>query len=125
MKMHFVLLFLFICSLAGPNPVGAATENLPPESLPSLIAASRIEGPVTFCGEPVPLDSPEVRERLEKEILLILWDRPQIILWLKRATRYFPYIENTLAQQNMPEDLKYIAMAESALLPHAGSSKGA
>lgn len=111
--------------LTSRNVVGGTAENFPPASVPSLVSAIRIEGPVNFCGEQVPLHSPEAREKLEKEMLLILWNRPQIILWLKRATRYFPYIEKTLAQHNMPEDLKYIAVVESALLPHAGSSKGA
>ncbi len=125
MKKHFALLFLLVFCLSNRAVVAETTEDYPPASLPSLISATRIEGPVNFCGELVPLDSAEVRERLEKELLLILWNRPQVILWLKRATRYFPHIERTLAQQNMPEDLKYIAMIESALLPHAGSSKGA
>ena len=125
MKTHFIFLFLIVFCLTSRNVVGETTEAFPPASLPSLVSAVRIDGPVNFCGEQVPLDSVEVRERLEKELLLILWNRPQIILWLKRATRYFPYIERTLAQHNMPEDLKYIAMIESALLPHAGSSKGA
>lgn len=125
MKKPFIFLFLIVFCLTSRNVVGKTTDDFPPASLPSLVAAVRIEGPVNFCGELVPLDSVEVRERLEKELLLILWNRPQVILWLKRATRYFPYIERTLAQHNMPEDLKYIAMIESALLPHAGSSKGA
>jgi membrane-bound lytic murein transglycosylase D len=125
MKKPFVLLFLFMFCLSNRSVVAETTEDYPPASLPSLISATRIEGPVNFCGEQVPLDSAEVRERLEKELLLILWNRPQVILWLKRATRYFPHIERTLAQNNMPEDLKFIAMIESALLPHAGSSKGA
>jgi len=125
MKKPFILLFLFMFCLSNRSVVAETTEDYPPASLPSLVSAVRIEGPVNFCGEQVPLDSVAVRERLEKELLLILWNRPQVILWLKRATRYFPYIEKTLAQHNMPEDLKYIAVVESALLPHAGSPKGA
>ena len=125
MKRCFLFLFLFAFCLSGRNVVGETMEDFPVASLPSLVSAVRLEGPVNFCGEQVPLDSIEVRERLEKELLLILWNRPQVILWLKRATRYFPYIEKTLAQHNMPEDLKYIAVIESALLPHAGSHKGA
>jgi hypothetical protein len=66
-----------------------------------------------------------VRERLEKELLLTLWDRPQVFLWLKRSRRYLPYIEEMLKKDDMPGDLKYIALAESALRPHAGSQKGA
>jgi len=48
-----------------------------------------------------------------------------VILWLKRSNRYLPYIEEMLKNNGMPEDLKYVAIAESALRPHAGSSKGA
>jgi hypothetical protein len=47
------------------------------------------------------------------------------VLWIKRANRYFPIIEKMLAEQQMPQDLKYIAIIESALRPHAGSRKGA
>ncbi|MDX1777065.1 MAG: transglycosylase SLT domain-containing protein [Desulfobulbales bacterium] len=122
----YLLLCLFIV-FAGTTVKAEsnAADKIAPESLPELVSAVRVEGPLYFCGEPVPLENHEVRERLEKELLLILWNRPQVILWLKRSSRYFPYIERMLAQHNMPEDLKYIAVVESALLPHAGSSKGA
>jgi len=78
-----------------------------------------------LCGEPVPMNIGQVRERFEKEMLLSLWDRPQVVLWLKRAPRFFPYIEARLKELNLPDDLKYLAVAESALRPHAGSPKGA
>lgn len=71
------------------------------------------------------MDRQEIRERLEKELLLTLWDRAQVILWLKRSSRYLPHIEQMLEKNGMPEDLKYVAIAESALRPHAGSRKGA
>ncbi|MBE9521071.1 MAG: transglycosylase SLT domain-containing protein [Proteobacteria bacterium] len=125
MKKYFFLFFIFILLVPNGRALGQPDTEIPAATLPSLISATRIEGPLGFCGEKVPLEIPEVRERLEKEMLLILWNRPQVILWLKRANRYFPYIENTLAQHNLPEDLKYVAVIESALLPHAGSTKGA
>jgi membrane-bound lytic murein transglycosylase D len=91
----------------------------------SLLAAVRVKGPLAFCGEPVPLDLPHVRERFEKAMLLALNDRAQILLWIKRAPRYFPLIDENLRANGMPADLKYLAVAESALRPHAGSAKGA
>jgi hypothetical protein len=94
-------------------------------SIPPLTTSIRLEQPLSFCGEVVPLDEPEVRERLEKELLLSLWDRDQAVLWLKRSTRYFPVIESEFSQSGLPDDLKYVALAESALRPHAGSPKGA
>lgn len=98
-------------------------SNLFPSS--SLVSSLKISGDLDFCGERVPIETQEVRERLEKELLLTLWDRPQVILWLKRSRRYLPYIEEKLKEAGAPDDLKYVAIAESALRPHAGSPKGA
>ncbi len=92
---------------------------------PDMVAAVRLGGPIDFCGETVPLDRASVRERFEKEMLLSLWDRDQAVLWLKRSTRYMPVIETMLSEAGLPDDLKYVAIAESALRPHAGSPKGA
>jgi membrane-bound lytic murein transglycosylase D len=107
-------------------PWSAIYGQEPNLSLPlSLVSSLKISGSLDFCGEGVPVETQEVRERLEKELLLTLWDRPQVILWLKRSRRYLPYIEEKLKEAGMPDDLKYIAIAESALRPHAGSTKGA
>jgi len=100
-------------------------QSFETETIPSLISAIRVPGPLDFCGEKVPLHEPEIREDVEKELLLSLWERAQVILWLKRSGRYMPYIEKILKQNRMPDDLKYVAIVESSLLPHIGSSKGA
>lgn len=117
------LLFLWATPGFAQSPALAAPMK--EAAFPSLESAIRIRGPLEFCGEYVPIHLPEVRERLEKELLLMLWDRAQVILWLKRTGRYFPHIEVVLKGANMPDDLKYIAVIESALKPHAGSNKGA
>ena len=117
--------FLFAGLFSSLLFIGLAFAAVQPEAVPSLVESLRLDEPLTFCGEPVPLDDPEVRERMEKELLLSLWDRDQAVLWLKRSTRYLPEIEKQLAAAGLPDDLKYIALAESALRPHAGSSRGA
>lgn len=91
----------------------------------AIIEAIRITEPLSFCGEPVPLADPDVRERLERELLVSLNNGGEIILWLKRVNRYFPDIEKALKAQSMPDDLKYITIAESSLRPLAFSNKGA
>jgi len=110
--------------LVGTSFVHADT-TLEASYFPSLISSIRINTPLSFCDENVPLDNREVLERLEKELLITLSDRPQIILWIKRANRYMPYIEEMLNENDMPQDIKYVAIIESALRPHAGSRKGA
>ena len=91
----------------------------------SLVEAVRVKAGLSFCGEVVPLELPQVRQRFEKEMLLALGDSPQALLWIKRAPQYMPVIEESLRTNGMPADLKYLAVAESALRPHAGSPKGA
>jgi LysM repeat protein len=117
----FLLLWTICSFAASPGMI----KPMEVSRFPSLESAIRIKGPIYFCGEFVPLHLPEVRERLEKELLLMLWDRAQVILWLKRSGRYFPHIENVMKAASMPDDLKYIAVIESALKPHAGSNRGA
>ena len=91
----------------------------------SLIQAIKISEPLTFCNEPVPLNDPDVKERLERELLVSLNSSDEVILWLKRANRYFPYIEKALKDNSLPDDLKYIVIAESSLKPLAASNRGA
>ena len=70
---------------------------------------------VTFCGERVPLDNTFVREALDRELSYITYQHATTFLILKRAFRYFPQIEKVLKEQGVPEDLKYLAVAESSL----------
>ena len=80
---------------------------------------------VNLCDEPIPLERRYVREMLDREFTIAIWDRAQVFLWLKRGGRYFPLIERKLAEASMPLDLKYLAVAESSLLPTVRSHKGA
>jgi membrane-bound lytic murein transglycosylase D len=116
------LLMVVIGIILNAGVCRAATA---PAAFPSLLSAASVPESATYCGEKVPMESQEVRERFEKEFMLILWNRPQILLWLKRSRRYFPAIEKMLGENGMPADLKYVAVVESALRPHAGSKKGA
>jgi membrane-bound lytic murein transglycosylase D len=113
-----LLMGIFLWSPAFGETLRSATPF-------SLLPHLRVASPLTFCNERVPLKRQETRERFEKELMLTLWDRPQVLLWLKRSHRYLPTIESLLKQNQLPDDLKYVAIAESALRPHAGSQKGA
>lgn len=80
---------------------------------------------LALCGEPIPLEIEAVWEMLDREFTMMAWDRAQVFLWLKRAGKYFPFIERKLAEASMPDDLKYLAVAESSLLTYVRSSAGA
>jgi LysM repeat protein len=80
---------------------------------------------IDLCGEPVPLNVPDVYERFDREFTLVVYNHAQVYLWLKRMERYFPMIEQKLRSYNLPDDLKWVAIAESDLLPNSVSPKGA
>ena len=92
-----------------------------PRSLHAFELPARLE----FAGGAVPLARWDVAERLEREFLLSLGNPAQVVLWLKRSARYFPYIERELSRAELPDDLKYVAVIESALLPSAYSHANA
>lgn len=98
-------------SLVGTSLAGAFYYTFPPS--------------LTICSELVPLSDRRVWERMDREFTLNVYDRAQVYLWLKRSKRYFPYIETRLKEKGMPDDLKYLLVAESALRSLALSNKGA
>jgi membrane-bound lytic murein transglycosylase D len=124
--IHIFLAFALTAILATAAPAWAQPEPTRPDlDFSALIEAARVPGPLEFCGEPVPLADPDVRERLEREMLLVLWDAPMVIMWLKRSGRHMGAIEAALRENGLPEDLKFIPVAESSLRPHIRSPKGA
>jgi hypothetical protein len=70
---------------------------------------------LTFCGESLPLQKLDVRERLDRELLVNTYWQSNSVLAHKRAARWFPVIEPILAREGVPDDLKYIALIESGL----------
>jgi membrane-bound lytic murein transglycosylase D len=80
---------------------------------------------LTLCGERMPLENPDVFEMLDREFTVMVWDHARVFMLLKRAARYFPLIEKALRDAGMPDDLKYLAVAESSLIPYARSTSGA
>ena len=84
-----------------------------------------IELPETmdFCGEEVPLDLFNVRERLEREIIVNSYRHSATILLLKRTTRWFPVMEPLMEKYGLPEDFKYLSMIESELTNAVSPSK--
>ncbi len=79
---------------------------------------------LTFAGEEVPVDHFDVREALDRELLVNTYWQSHTLLLIKRANRYFPMIEEILREHNIPEDFKYIPLIESELT-HSISPAGA
>ncbi|MCQ2959684.1 MAG: lytic transglycosylase domain-containing protein [Bacteroidales bacterium] len=83
-----------------------------------------IPSSVTLFGEEVPLEYFDVAESLERELLVNTFYQSQTTQILKYKHRYFPIIDSVLKANNIPEDFKYLAVAESGLRVNI-SPKGA
>lgn len=88
--------------------------NLPP-----------IPSEVSIFDEELPIERQDVYEALDREILTNTFWHTNTILVMKRAGRYFPIIEPILKEYGVPDDFKYLAVAESNLLTSAKSPSGA
>ena len=70
---------------------------------------------ISFAGEEVPIKRWEIKERFDRELLIIYYQTSTIIYLNKLANRYFPIIEERLKANGVPEDFKYLCVAESNL----------
>jgi membrane-bound lytic murein transglycosylase D len=80
---------------------------------------------IDFAGEKTPLQVYDVRERMDRELLVNVNLNSSTILILKRANKFFPIIEPILAKYNVPDDFKYLAVIESSLFINSVSKAGA
>ncbi len=120
--LHSMLVLAASAGLALCLPISSsATQN----SATLVFEEAPLPEVLFLCGEPVPLERWEVREMLDRELSISMWNQAQVFMWLKRAGRYFPYIEKRLKEEGLPDDLKYLAVAESALIMDIRSSRGA
>ncbi len=79
------------------------------------ITAIDIPADLNFAGESVPLEDPDVLERVDREFLVNTYWQSNAVLLMKRANKFFPVIEPILAKNGVPDDFKYLAVAESGL----------
>ncbi len=132
-KIHYMLIgalsviaFIIMSAVSGNSNASqsdANTEIITGDSLRPLAKkvntikhfAVDLPDSATFAGEPVPMNDFEVRERLDRELTINGYWHSSTIQNLKLANRYFPIIEKILAENGVPDDFKYLAVAESGL----------
>ncbi|MBK9096975.1 MAG: lytic transglycosylase domain-containing protein [bacterium] len=107
--------FLIITFLLSNNITNA--NGNPDETFPQgyRIISPEIPTYLEFAGEKIPTDNFEVYERMEREFLSNTYWHSATILAIKRAYRWFPVIEPILKKNNIPDDFKYLSVAESNL----------
>ena len=98
-------------NLAGSTEVGMENSVVPGYRITSI----EIPKDLNFAGEAVPQNDPEIMERIDREFLVNTYWQSNAVLLIKRANMYFPIIEPILAKNGIPDDFKYLAVAESGL----------
>ena len=78
-------------------------------------SAPKLPIKLDFAGENVPLKDIEVRERLDREIIVNSFRHSSTLLLMKRANQWTPTLIKILKEQGVPEDFAYLSMAESDL----------
>lgn len=78
---------------------------------------------LNFAGEMVPIEDPDIYERMDKELLVNTYWQSNGLLLMKRANKYFPVIEPILAEYGVPDDFKYLAVIESGLTQAVSPAK--
>ena len=78
---------------------------------------------LNFAGEIVPIEDPDIYERMDRELLVNTYWQSNAILLIKRAHKYFPVIEPILKEYGIPDDFKYLAVIESSLTQAVSPAK--
>lgn len=79
------------------------------------IKALKIPDNLNFAGEPVPIEKADIKERIDRELLVNTYWQSNGLLLFKRVHKYFPIIEPILKKNGIPNDFKYLAVIESGL----------
>ena len=117
----FVIVLIVLSAYSGPNQSTKDTtvqQSFQQDSLKKPV--QKVQAPpfpqnVHFAGEYLPVDNFDACERLDREILANTFRHSATFLYLKRAKRYFPIIEKILKKEGVPDDIKYLSVAESGL----------
>ncbi|HMQ47676.1 MAG TPA: transglycosylase SLT domain-containing protein [Saprospiraceae bacterium] len=92
-----------------------ASKSADGRGIPQIIKPVDLNRNFHFAGEKLPMDNFDVRERMDRELLVNTYWHSSTLLSIKSSAKYFPVIEKILAEHGIPDDFKYLAVAESGL----------
>ena len=112
--MKLLVIFIFTFSYSFSQELKNQKEN------DYYLGSYQVKSPhipeeLFFCNEKVPIKNQDILERFDREIIVNTYFHSKAILILKRSNKYFSIIEKYLKEYQIPEDFKYLAIAESAL----------
>ena len=122
--ISIVLIAIIMINADKPTDATSAMNSVREMvGLPQVVKPPKISESVSFAGETIPLNI-DTRERLDRELLVNCYYHSSTVIALKNASRYFPVMDQILAEEGVPLDFKYLSVAESNL-SNVMSSAGA
>jgi membrane-bound lytic murein transglycosylase D len=106
-------------------PTGCINNQETPKDTFQFVTPPPFPEKLSFAGEEVPLRNFDVKENLDRELMVNSFFHSQTLRYLKLAPRYFTIIEPILKQDSVPDDFKYLALAESGFDARIVSPSGA
>lgn len=113
----FFLLFSVVLLAACQNQVTQQKSSKKQKTVPvsGAVVFPDLPQSMEFAGTTIDLRDEDLRERLDREVLMTAYYQSAWIGAVKRAHRYFPQIERILKEEGVPNDFKYLAIIESNL----------
>jgi membrane-bound lytic murein transglycosylase D len=122
-QLYLAILCLLISQYCTAQTDDYAIKK--PDNNNVKVYAPKVPNAYTLFGEKVPLEQQDVRERMDRELVINTYMQGTTVQIIKQTKRWFPLIEERLKANGIPDDFKYLAVAESALLATARSGAGA
>lgn len=106
---HLLAIITIASLTSGMAMAQPSNEGFLPVTVPELPMS------IDFCGDKISFDRIDMAERLDRELTGTIYGQTMSTLIIKRANRFFPRLIEILKENKMPEDLIYLAVAESSL----------
>jgi hypothetical protein len=110
----FLLFAVFVSCSNNQNHSNKSKSEKEQEAPRALVFPS-LPKKMLFAGQVIRLEDQDIRERLDREVLMNAYYQSATTGYFKRANRYFPMIERILKDEGIPDDFKYLAVIESGL----------
>lgn len=114
--MRYFFLFSIFCSLLFACTSTTSKVSIIDNNIDTLNSIPELPTEMSFCGQTINLEDEDIRERLDREILVNVYYQSSTLQTFKRANRFFPAMEKVLKENGVPDDFKYLAVIESNLI---------
>jgi len=118
-----IVIFITVALSSIVNKLSAQANTEPASENMMALRMPVVPVQMNFAGERVPLERWEIKEQWEREFLLIHSETGTVFYIIKLASRWFPLIEERLKANDIPDDFKYLCIAESNLQNLISKSK--